>query len=64
MEKVNISKLKEANVKDNTDARLHQQDKVNAYFQAQSSYWKEVYVSEGVQAEIYRDRQATVLAWI
>ncbi|HEX6108079.1 MAG TPA: class I SAM-dependent methyltransferase, partial [Ktedonobacteraceae bacterium] len=46
------------------DARLHQQDKVNAYFQAQSSYWKEVYVSEGVQAEIYRDRQATVLAWI
>ena len=46
------------------DARLHQQEKVNAYFQAQSSYWKEVYVSEGVQAEIYRDRQATVLAWI
>jgi len=51
-------------VKKIADARLHQQEKVNAYFQAQSSYWKEVYVSEGVQAEIYRDRQATVLAWI
>lgn len=46
------------------DVQLEQQEKVNAYFQSQSSYWKDVYTSEGVQAEIYRDRQAAVLAWI
>ncbi len=40
------------------------QEEVNAYFQAQSSYWKDIYTSSGVQAEIYRMRQAVVLAWI
>jgi ubiquinone/menaquinone biosynthesis C-methylase UbiE len=37
---------------------------VNAYFQLQSSYWKDIYTGGGVQAEIFRARQATVLAWI
>ncbi len=41
-----------------------QQEEVNAYFRAQSSYWKDIYASSGVQAEIYRMRQAVVLAWI
>jgi ubiquinone/menaquinone biosynthesis C-methylase UbiE len=41
-----------------------QQESVNAYFQLQSSYWKDIYTSGAVQAEIFRARQATVLAWI
>ncbi len=40
------------------------QEQVNAYFQSRSSYWKDIYTSGGVQGEIYRDRQAAVLAWI
>lgn len=40
------------------------QQQVNAYFQSQSSYWEDIYSSSGVQGEIYRDRQAAVLAWI
>jgi ubiquinone/menaquinone biosynthesis C-methylase UbiE len=47
-----------------SDTHLHQQEKVNAYFQAQSSYWKDIYADRGVQAEIYRMRQAVILAWI
>ena len=41
-----------------------QQGKVNDYFRARSSYWKDIYSSRGVQAEIYRLRLALVLAWI
>jgi 2-polyprenyl-3-methyl-5-hydroxy-6-metoxy-1,4-benzoquinol methylase len=41
-----------------------QQESVNVYFQSQSSYWKNIYASGSVQAEIFRVRQATVLAWI
>jgi ubiquinone/menaquinone biosynthesis C-methylase UbiE len=41
-----------------------QQENVNAYFHSQSSYWKDIYTSGSVQAEIFRARQATVLAWI
>src|SRR5260370_28187978 len=40
------------------------QQQVNAYCQSQSSYWEDIYSSSGVQGEIYRDRQAAVLAWI
>lgn len=43
---------------------LQGQGKVHAYFQAQSSYWKDIYTSGGVQGEIYRDRHATALDWI
>jgi SAM-dependent methyltransferase len=37
---------------------------VNAHFQAQSSYWKEIYARNTVYTEIYRARQAKALAWI
>jgi len=40
------------------------QENVNAYFKARSSYWKDIYAGGGVQAEIYRTRQNTALAWI
>lgn len=37
---------------------------VDTYFQKASSYWKDVYTIDGVQAENIRDRHAAVLAWI
>jgi ubiquinone/menaquinone biosynthesis C-methylase UbiE len=39
------------------------QEEVNAYFQARSSFWRDIYSSEGVFAEIIRDRQSAILAW-
>jgi ubiquinone/menaquinone biosynthesis C-methylase UbiE len=44
--------------------RHQEQEKVNAYFQSQSSYWKDIYASRGVHAETYRDRQSKVLDWV
>jgi 2-polyprenyl-3-methyl-5-hydroxy-6-metoxy-1,4-benzoquinol methylase len=44
--------------------RLQQQEKVNTYFQSRSSFWKEIYASDGVLAETLRDRHAAVLDWI
>jgi len=41
-----------------------EQEKVHAYFQSQSSYWRDIYASRGVNAEIYRNRHARVLNWI
>jgi 2-polyprenyl-3-methyl-5-hydroxy-6-metoxy-1,4-benzoquinol methylase len=41
-----------------------QQQEVNAYFQSQSSYWKEIYTSNGVYAEIHRNRYVKVLEWV
>jgi 2-polyprenyl-3-methyl-5-hydroxy-6-metoxy-1,4-benzoquinol methylase len=41
-----------------------QQEKVNAHFQAQTSYWNDIYIGNTVYAEIYRARQAYTLAWI
>jgi ubiquinone/menaquinone biosynthesis C-methylase UbiE len=41
-----------------------QQESVNAYFQSRSSFWKDIYSSEGVFAEIHRDRHVAVLEWI
>ncbi len=46
------------------DLRLQQQENVNAYFQTQSSYWKDVYAIQTVQAEIIRDRHVAILDWI
>lgn len=43
---------------------IQDQERVKAYFQDQSWYWKEIYDGGGVQAEVYRTRQATVLSWI
>jgi 2-polyprenyl-3-methyl-5-hydroxy-6-metoxy-1,4-benzoquinol methylase len=45
-------------------AYRQQQEKVKAHFQAQSSYWKEIYARDTVYSEIYRARQAKALAWI
>ena len=44
--------------------RLQQQEKVNAYFQSQTSFWKDIYGSGGVFAAIYRDRHAAALNWV
>jgi ubiquinone/menaquinone biosynthesis C-methylase UbiE len=52
------------NMKKMAVPHLRQQEKVNAYFQSQSSYWKDIYASTGVQGEIYRERHTAVLAWI
>lgn len=43
-----------------------QQEKVNDFFQSQSQslFWRDIYASRGVQAEIYRTRHAAALAWI
>ena len=41
-----------------------QQEQVNTYFQSQSSFWKDIYTSDGVYAEIHRGRHTAVLAWI
>lgn len=44
--------------------RLQEQEIVNAYFQSQSFFWKNIYTSGGVYAEIHRNRHATALDWI
>lgn len=49
---------------DSIDFRLRQQERVNDYFQFASSRWKEVYVTDGVFAEIIQDRHRAVLAWV
>ena len=41
-----------------------QQQKVNTYFESQSTFWREVYEGSDVYAEIHRDRHAVVLNWI
>jgi ubiquinone/menaquinone biosynthesis C-methylase UbiE len=51
-------------VKKFADPSLQQQEKLNSYFQYQSVFWKEIYESDGVYAEIHRTRYATVLSWI
>ena len=43
---------------------LQQQERVNAYFRFESSYWKDIYVADDVYAEIHRDRHAVALDWI
>jgi ubiquinone/menaquinone biosynthesis C-methylase UbiE len=47
-----------------TDPYLEQQEQANAYFQARSLHWKDLYSIVGVQAEIIRDRHSAVLNWI
>jgi ubiquinone/menaquinone biosynthesis C-methylase UbiE len=41
-----------------------QQEIINGYFQAESSYWRDVYTCGDVQAENIQDRHAAILAWI
>ncbi len=51
-------------MKEFADPRFGQQEKVNAYFRSQSLFWKDLYASSGVYAEIHRDRHAAVFDWI
>lgn len=46
------------------DRRAQQQSDVGAYFQAESSYWQEVYTIPGVQPKLIRDRHTLVLDWV
>lgn len=41
-----------------------QQEKVNAYFTSQSSFWKEIYARKDVYAQIHQDRHVAILDWI
>jgi ubiquinone/menaquinone biosynthesis C-methylase UbiE len=41
-----------------------EQEQVIAYFQSQASFWRDIYTSGGVYAQIYRDRHAAALTWI
>lgn len=41
-----------------------QREYVNAYFQEQSTFWKNIYTSSGVYAQIHQNRHAAALAWI
>jgi ubiquinone/menaquinone biosynthesis C-methylase UbiE len=41
-----------------------QQEQVNAYFKSQASFWKDIYVSSDVYAQIHQDRHAAALAWV
>src|ERR1700688_529375 len=43
---------------------LGKQASVNAYFETQSLFWKDIYASSDVYAEIHRDRHTAVLDWI
>jgi ubiquinone/menaquinone biosynthesis C-methylase UbiE len=41
-----------------------EQEKVNSYFQSQSSFWKDIYSASSMQAEFLRARHAAALALI
>lgn len=43
---------------------LNEQEKVNAHFASISSYWREVYTSHSLDAEIFQDRHTAILNWI
>lgn len=51
-------------MKKSTVPRLQEQEIVNAYFQSQAFFWKNIYTSGGVYAEIHRNRHARALDWI
>lgn len=46
------------------DRRLQQQANVNAFFRANSSYWRALYTIRGIRAEITRDRHVAIQGWI
>ncbi len=43
---------------------LTQQERVTSFFQSRSDWWSEIYAGRDVAAELYRARQAAVLAWV
>lgn len=46
------------------DPPLQHQEQANAYFQDHSGFWKQIYASSGVYAEIHKERHAMALNWI
>lgn len=46
------------------DPPLQHQEQANAYFQDHTGFWKQIYASSGVYAEIHKERHATALNWI
>ena len=47
-----------------TEARPSQQREIDACFGEAATYWRDVYVEEGLQGLVYRQRMQTVLGWI
>jgi 2-polyprenyl-3-methyl-5-hydroxy-6-metoxy-1,4-benzoquinol methylase len=45
-------------------SRILHHEQVIGYFQAQATYWRDVYASDDLQATIIRERHAAVLEWI
>jgi 2-polyprenyl-3-methyl-5-hydroxy-6-metoxy-1,4-benzoquinol methylase len=43
---------------------MRQEPTVNAYFDSQATFWKDLYARSGVYAVIHQERQAVVLRWI
>lgn len=56
--------LKGCQMRERLVTRHPGQERINAYFQSRTSYWTDIYSATGVEAEIYRARRDTVLAWI
>lgn len=51
-------------MKKHPEPPVGQQEQVNAYFQSQASFWKDIYTTGDVVARIYQHRHETALAWI
>ena len=47
-----------------TEARPSHQREIDACFGEAATYWRDVYVEEGLQGLVYRQRMQTVLGWI
>lgn len=46
------------------DPPAGQQDQVNAYFQSQVSFWRDIYTTDDVASRIYQHRHEIALDWI
>lgn len=51
-------------MKELVDSHLQKQETVNTYFQSESSYWHDIYASNDVQGEIFRDRHIAAIECI
>jgi SAM-dependent methyltransferase len=47
-----------------SDTKDSEQGETAAYFDRSATYWRDVYAHEGLQASVYRRRQALVLEWV
>ena len=51
-------------MKKSTVMQFQEQEIVNSYFHSQAFFWKNIYTSGGVYAEIHRNRHTMALDWI